>query len=306
MRFKITTITIIFLLFSGCSTINYKSGNTETGELSGNWRGGWVSSSTDKEGAIEANFSHNDSVLSGTFSIKNSPCMSNGTVYGSVSGNKVKMLVRADGNTFDLNAYKNTNSNISGTYNITEGKCKGSTGKVFLSLSNESNDGGRIGSVVSIGDNQDSQLSNLTESVTDTLSDVWDNLSTQAGQNPWDTKLFRLGEMMQRMGTPYSQQGVSPAYRWMADEPNSGFDYSDYNRMVDQDRLDKKLDKIAEEIQNAKELGFISGNQLYNKNNDYMGYIKGSSIYSNSGQKIGNLNGRNMYRNDGSYFGYRY
>jgi TPR repeat protein len=152
----------------------------------------------------------------------------------------------------------------------------------------------------------DNSSSDSGGGILDTLSNVWDNLNTQAGQNPWDTKLFRLGEMMQRMGTPYSQQGVSPAYRWMADDPNSGFNYSDYNRMVDQDRLDKKLDKIAEEIQNAKELGFISGNQLYNKNNDYMGYIKGSSIYSNSGQKIGNLNGRNMYRNDGSYFGYRY
>ena len=43
---------------------------------------------------------------------------------------------------------------------------------------------------------------------------LWDKMTEQAGTEAWDTRLYRLGEMMQHMGTPLSKRGKSPADRW--------------------------------------------------------------------------------------------
>jgi hypothetical protein len=43
--------------------------------------------------------------------------------------------------------------------------------------------------------------------------DFW-MTSVEGGSGGWDNRLFRLGEMMEYMGTPLSKQGKSPAERW--------------------------------------------------------------------------------------------
>jgi hypothetical protein len=139
--------------------------------------------------------------------------------------------------------------------------------------------------------------------ILDTFSDAWDNLNTQAGQNSWDTKLYRLGEVLSNMGTPYSQRGVSPSYRWMADEPNSGFSYSDYNRMSEQNKTDRKIKELEKQVKDST-FGYMSGNQMYSKSNKYMGYIKNSNLYNKHNQKTGYIRGNGIYSNSGKYLGY--
>ena len=283
MKFLVGISTVIALLFGGCSTISSVNDGTGTGELSGEWKGSWTSSSTNKEGSIKAKFLHTNSILSGAFSLKDSPCMNNGTIYGTVSGGSVDMLIKGDGNTFKLNTTKDSNSNIKGTYNITSGKCKGSSGKVLLT-----------------------QLNNtykVKENTSNILSNTWDNLNTQVGQNSWDTKLYRLGEALSNMGTPYSQRGVAPSYRWMADEPDSGFNYSDYNRMSEQNKTDRKIKELEKKIEDST-FGYMSGNQMYSKSNKYMGYIKNSNLYNKHNQKTGYIRGNGIYSNSGKYLGY--
>ena len=135
------------------------------------------------------------------------------------------------------------------------------------------------------------------------FSNAWDNLNTQAGQNSWDTKLYRLGEALSNMGTPYSQRGVSPSYRWMADEPNSGFSYSDYNRMSEQNKTDRKIKELEKQVKDST-FGYMSGNQMYSKSNKYMGYIKNSNLYNKHNQKTGYIRGNGIYSNSGKYLGY--
>ena len=285
MIFKIIINTTVLVLLGGCSSVSHIDDGTGKGKLSGDWRGSWVSSSANKQGSITAKFIHTDSTLSGTFSLTSSPCMDGGSIYGTVAGDKVKMLIKGDGNTFALNTIKDTGSNIKGTYNITSGKCKGSSGEVLLS-----------------------QLSNTyreKEDTSNTLSDAWDNLNTQVGQNSWDTKLYRLGEALSNMGTPYSQRGVAPAYRWMADEPNSAFTYDDYNRMSEQNKLDRKIKELERKIEDST-FGYMSGNKVYSKGGKYMGFIQGNAMYNQYNQKTGYLINNSIYDNSGKYIGYRH
>lgn len=283
---KIVTLGYFFSIFivGGCSTINSVIDGTGSGELSGDWKGSWISSSTNKTGSIKAKFLHTDSTLSGTFSLTDSPCMSNGTIYGTVSVSNVDMLIKGDGNTFKLSTTKDSNSNIKGTYNITSGRCKGSSGEVLLT-----------------------QLNNtykVKEDSSNFLSDTWDNLNTQVGQNSWDTKLFRLGEALSNMGTPYSQRGVNPSYRWMADDPNSGFTYDDYNRMTEQNKLDRTIKELKKQIEDST-FGYTSGTKVYSKSNKYMGYIKNGGLYNQYNQKTGYIRGNSIYSNSGEYLGYK-
>ncbi len=283
MKCKIITSATVLVLLSGCSSVGYIDDGTGKGKFSGDWKGDWVSSSTNKEGSITAKFSHTDSVLSGTFSLANSPCMSSGNIYGTVKGNKVKMLIKGNGNTFKLNTSEDSNSSINGTYDITSGKCKGSSGKVSLTQLNNTYK----------AKEEDSNL----------LSDTWSNLNTQVGQNPWDTKLYRLGEALSNMGTPYSKRGVAPSYRWMADEPDSGFSYSDYNRMSEQNKTDKKIKELEKKVKDST-FGYMNGSKLYSKSNKYMGYIKNSNLYNEYNQKTGYIRGNSIYSNSGKYLGY--
>ena len=54
------------------------------------------------------------------------------------------------------------------------------------------------------------------------LSNLWSNMQkpgywsdqVKGGAGDWDTRLFRLSEMMTHMGTPLSKRGKSPADRW--------------------------------------------------------------------------------------------
>ena len=138
---------------------------------------------------------------------------------------------------------------------------------------------------------------------TDNNSSTNLGLFNQVGENSWDTKLFRLGEMLQYMGTPYSQRGVAPAYRWMADEPNSGFTYDDYNQMSEQNKLDRKIKELEKKIKDST-FGYTNGTQVYSKSNKYMGYIENGGLYNQYNQKIGYIRGNSIYSNSGEYLGY--
>jgi len=151
--------------------------------------------------------------------------------------------------------------------------------------------------------NKNHSPNEVKEATSNFLSDAWDNLNTQAGQNSWDTKLYRLGEVLSNMGTPYSQRGVAPSYRWMADEPDSGFNYSDYNRMSEQNKTDRKIKELEKKIEDST-FGYMSGNQMYSKSNKYMGYIKNSNLYNKHNQKTGYIRGNGIYSNSGKYLGY--
>ncbi len=151
--------------------------------------------------------------------------------------------------------------------------------------------------------NNNVKPSKSEEEESNLLSDAWGNLNKQVGQNSWDTKLYRLGEALSNMGTPYSQRGVAPSYRWMADEPDSGFSYSDYNRMSEQNKTDRKIKELEKQVKDST-FGYMSGNQMYSKSNKYMGYIKSSNLYNEHGQKTGYIRGNSIYSNSGKYLGY--
>lgn len=100
---------------------------TSTGSaLDGTWTGTWNSSDTSDNGAVTIQWKQSGQQLAGTIVVSNTPCVTNGTITGTVSGTTITFGAVQGATTI---AYTGTLSgtSLSGTYqaNASCGNAKG-------------------------------------------------------------------------------------------------------------------------------------------------------------------------------------
>ncbi len=96
-------------------------------DITGTWEGTWASSNQIDDGSLTASFTQSGTSFEGTISITNSPCISTGSVSGSISGNDISFGVVA-GTDKTLFTATVTSNSMSGKYVVTSGYCSGDTG----------------------------------------------------------------------------------------------------------------------------------------------------------------------------------
>lgn len=98
-----------------------------TVDVTGTWSGTWTSSNDIDHGNLAATLTQSGTSVSGTVSITESPCISSGSVSGTVSGNNVVFGVVSGTDTITYTATC-TSTSMSGTYSVNTGECAGDTG----------------------------------------------------------------------------------------------------------------------------------------------------------------------------------
>lgn len=118
------------LVLAACSS----AAPTERGEVHGGWQGTWTSS-LGVGGAVNAQFVHEGGTLTGVVSITNSPCLVNGTVNGSVTGDNVAFGAVSGGHGIQFTA-RLGDATMTGSYSVSAGDCAGDTGTFQLTKLN--------------------------------------------------------------------------------------------------------------------------------------------------------------------------
>ncbi len=98
--------------------------------ITGNWSGSWVSSSVGG-GSLLVNITQSGSSFSATVSMSGSPCLSSGSLSGTITGNNIVGAIVSGGNTINF-TLTFTSTSVSGTYSVTAGACAGDTGTISL------------------------------------------------------------------------------------------------------------------------------------------------------------------------------
>ena len=136
LGFIVFVLTVCIGLIAGCSGGDSSSGGGSSGGdtsgavegiLTGSWNGSWTSLNGNGSGNISANIIHGDSSIIGSISMTDYPCMSRGSLSGTVLENNVNIIVVFATNTIVYSALY-TSTSISGAYAVTAGDCTGDVG----------------------------------------------------------------------------------------------------------------------------------------------------------------------------------
>jgi len=101
-------------------------------DLTGTWSGSWQSVNGIDAGPLSADLAQNGSTVSGSITFGGSPCFSQGTFSGTVSGNSVQGAMFAGAVRVDIDA-AGTASAMNGPYSVVSGgACTGDTGTFSL------------------------------------------------------------------------------------------------------------------------------------------------------------------------------
>ncbi|HRQ09930.1 MAG: hypothetical protein WC972_00450 [Trueperaceae bacterium] len=126
------------VLLAGCATAAPKGppkgppSGPPTVDVTGTWTGTW-DSTTDGDGGVVADLQQSGSSLGGTVTITGSVCIHSGTVTGTISGSQVTFGVVNAGDTVQYSASNVTANQMTGTYEVTTGLCKGDEGTFDIS-----------------------------------------------------------------------------------------------------------------------------------------------------------------------------
>lgn len=131
-QLKLLLLTSIAILLTACSGGGGSSGGDITPvDINGSWKGTWSSSVTDESGTVSVVLLVNGTVISGSMDLSGSPCISTGSIDGTVSGNSVSFgVILGDDEIQFSSTY--SDGTISGTYSVTSGLCSGDTGTFIL------------------------------------------------------------------------------------------------------------------------------------------------------------------------------
>ena len=102
--------------------------------LSGQWQGTWQDTQG-RSGTISMSLSQQNDHLSGQVLISNSPCLSTGTVSGSISGDHVSLTIQSGTDSATMDTELTTdNTYMNGELAYTSGECEGDTTDVDARL----------------------------------------------------------------------------------------------------------------------------------------------------------------------------
>lgn len=99
-------------------------GGGDPRDLTGEWQGTWQDTEGDT-GTITLSLTQTNDQLSGQATLFNSPCLSNGSVTGSVAGNDVTLTLQSGTATARLNFTISSDTYLSGDVMFTSGTCSG-------------------------------------------------------------------------------------------------------------------------------------------------------------------------------------
>lgn len=123
-RHPLSTFRSLVLLVALTTALAACSGGpTQDVDLAGSWSGTWVSAN-DATGGVTASFTQTQGVLSGTVEISGSPCITNGTIEGTVTGNNVAFGAVSGVDTINFTAQLGSDT-MSGTFSVPAGACAG-------------------------------------------------------------------------------------------------------------------------------------------------------------------------------------
>lgn len=115
------------LLAAGCS------GTSTAPDVGGSWSGQWSSPRGLSGPATVVIEQHGDAVK-GSFTMQNSPCITGGTVDGSLSGNQLTAHLVSGSSRIEVALTRTTDTRLDGTYDaVMAGLCSGDQGSVTLS-----------------------------------------------------------------------------------------------------------------------------------------------------------------------------
>lgn len=117
----------IVIPVAGCSGSDASgSGGGSDADLAGHWTGRWQNSSPNSAtGTFTLDWSEKGSDLSGIINIDNTPCLSSGSVIGSLDGDQITFGVVSGETTVDYTGAVNEDGSMSGTYSTTCGNARG-------------------------------------------------------------------------------------------------------------------------------------------------------------------------------------
>lgn len=99
-------------------------------EIAGQWAGTW-SSTSGAGGSVEATFAQVDDEISGTVIIGDTPCLSTGTLSGSVSSTNVTFGAVSGADEIEFTGTVGATV-IDGTYTVASGVCVGDSGSFTI------------------------------------------------------------------------------------------------------------------------------------------------------------------------------
>ncbi len=121
---------LLLTLLAACGT----SQPEPTLDLSGTWSGSWASGEVG--GSVSATFTQNGASLTGTVTVGDSPCITEGSITGSVTGAGVTFGSVAGATTITFVSTEVTEDVMNGTWSTEGGACAGGTGTFSISRSN--------------------------------------------------------------------------------------------------------------------------------------------------------------------------
>jgi hypothetical protein len=114
---------------TGTWSVGRIDGTASPADVSGSWSGNWNSADKVSGGSVSANFEQSGTSFSGSVTIGGSPCISNGSVSGTISGSDISFGVVSGASTITFTATVTLDS-MNGTYKVldTTGFCAGDIG----------------------------------------------------------------------------------------------------------------------------------------------------------------------------------
>jgi hypothetical protein len=100
--------------------------------VTGNWDGTWVSDNGVDGGSVRGTLTQNNNSVNGSFNLTSSPCMSSGSVSGSVFNSDIEMLFTSKNSSVEFQGSDITTNGMSGTYVSYGGKCEGDKGTLNM------------------------------------------------------------------------------------------------------------------------------------------------------------------------------
>jgi hypothetical protein len=126
--FVLSSLALSVAACAGSSgSVSDTSATEPAGNLSGTWKGTWMSS-RGASGTSTSVFEQQGSEVDGEFHFTGSPCFAGATFHGTLRGSELTGTARAGGIAVELQATV-TSSSLDGTYSALQaGACSGDTG----------------------------------------------------------------------------------------------------------------------------------------------------------------------------------
>ena len=127
----IAALSLLFVL--SCGDGDSDSSRPPSVDVTGSWSGSWSSNNGIDGGSASLSAVQADASVSGSAFLSGSPCLSNGSFTGTVSGDRVSGSIRAGNSRIEISMNVSGNQASGTYYSANAGICTGDRGTLTLS-----------------------------------------------------------------------------------------------------------------------------------------------------------------------------